>query len=252
MTDTIVPGRALARSDSRYFYFQMSLVCMAVAFLGFWPSYWGRMVAGTLHEAPVSHLHGIIFFGWSLYIVYQSWLGASGQIARHRAVGLIGVSLATAMVIFGVMVSIQVMHELAAKGRGEYGVTLVSISMSNIALFAGLIVFALMNIRRPEWHKRLMLMGTIAVTEPGFTRIWGLTLWARLGEGYLPFYVSVYIGTLALVIAVGAYDLVTRRRLHPAYIAAALWIFANEAMATWLFYQPFWLGWMKALTGHGT
>jgi hypothetical protein len=53
-----------------------------------------------------------------------------------------------------------------------------------------------------------------------------------------------------LVIAVGAYDLATRRRLHPAYIAAALWIFANEALATWLFYQPFWLTAMKRMTGH--
>jgi hypothetical protein len=163
MTDTIVPGRALARSDSRYFYFQMSLFCAAVAFLGFWPSYWGRMAAGTLHEAPVSHLHGIIFFGWSLYIVYQSWLGASGQVARHRAVGLIGVSFATAMVIFGVMVTIQFMHELQAGGKADYAVMLASISLSNIALFAGLIVASLMNIRRPEWHKRLMIMAAISI-----------------------------------------------------------------------------------------
>jgi len=95
-----------------------------------------------------------------------------------------------------------------------------------------------------------MLMGTIALTEPGFSRIWLDPLSTRLGEGYLPFYFSTYIGTFVLVLAVGAYDLATRRRLHPAYVASALWIFANEALATWLFYQPFWLAWMKAATGH--
>jgi hypothetical protein len=95
-----------------------------------------------------------------------------------------------------------------------------------------------------------MVMGTIAVTEPGFSRIWAPFLEARLGEGYLAFYVSTYIGTFLLVIAVGLYDLATRRRLHPAYVAAALWIFANEALADWLFHQPFWLAWMKAMTGH--
>jgi hypothetical protein len=52
------------------------------------------------------------------------------------------------------------------------------------------------------------------------------------------------------VIAVGVYDLATRRRLHPAYVTAALWIFANEALATWLFHQPFWLAAMKQMTGH--
>jgi hypothetical protein len=55
---------------------------------------------------------------------------------------------------------------------------------------------------------------------------------------------------VVLVIAVGVYDLATRRRLHPAYVTAALWIFANEALATWLFHQPFWLAAMKQMTGH--
>ena len=104
--------------------------------------------------------------------------------------------------------------------------------------------------RNPAAHKRLMIMGTIALTEPGFSRIWLSFLEDRLGEGYLPFYVSTYIGTFLLVIAVGLYDLATRRRLHPAYVAAALWIFANEALADWLFHQPFWLAAMKHMTGH--
>jgi hypothetical protein len=163
MTDTVAPARTLVRSESKYFYFQMSLVCMAVAFLGFLPSYWTPMATGTLHKAPISHIHGIIFFCWSLYIVFQSWLGATRQISRHRAVGLIGVSLATAMLIFGVMVSIQVMRETAAAGHADAGVGIADVALSNILLFAALIVFALVNTRRPEWHKRLMLMAAISI-----------------------------------------------------------------------------------------
>lgn len=163
MTTTSVPARTSVRSGSQYFYFHMSLVCMAIAFLGFLPSYWVPMAAGTLHKAPISHIHAFIFFCWSLYIVFQSWLGASGQIVRHRAVGLIGVSLATAMLIFGVMVSIQRMRETAAAGHLEVGMGVANVSLSNIGLFAVLIVFALVNTRRPEWHKRLMLMAAISI-----------------------------------------------------------------------------------------
>ena len=117
---------------------------------------------------------------------------------------------------------------------------------SVILLFAGFLMR-----RDPASHKRLMLMGTIAVTEPGFSRIWLSALVDRLGEGYLAFYLEAFIGTLVLVLAVGAYDLATRGRLHPAYVGAALWIFANEALATWLYYQPFWLRSVKMMTGHG-
>jgi hypothetical protein len=163
MTDTIMPGRAGVRTNSRYFYFQMALACTAIAFVGFVPSYWTPMVAGTLQKAPVTHLHGIVFFAWSLYVVWQSWLGASGQVARHRAAGLIGVSLATAMLIFGVMVSIQRMHESAAGGHAALGEEVALVSMTNILLFAALIVAALMNLRRPEWHKRLMVMAMISI-----------------------------------------------------------------------------------------
>jgi hypothetical protein len=66
----------------------------------------------------------------------------------------------------------------------------------------------------------------------------------------VPLTFATYVGTWLLVVAVGAYDLATRRRLHPAYAAAGIWILANEALAMWLFHQPFWLAAMKAMTGH--
>jgi hypothetical protein len=246
MTDTIVPGRTQVRTDSRYFYFQMSLFCMAVAFLGFWPSYWGRMVAGTLHEAPVSHLHGIIFFGWSLYIVYQSWLGASGQVVRHRAVGLIGVSFATAMVIFGVMVSIQVMHELAAAGRAAYGVSLASISMSNIALFAGLIVFALINIRRPEWHKRLMIMAAISILGAPLARPLMVNLHMPPPAPLSDWLVCV------IALAPMLHDWRTRGRVHNATWLAFAAILAVRLVRIPLADTQGWhdaVGWLSGLAG---
>jgi hypothetical protein len=38
----------------------------------------------------------------------------------------------------------------------------------------------------------------------------------------------------------GAYDLATRKRLHPAYVAGAAWILANELAAAWLYFSPAW------------
>jgi hypothetical protein len=96
-----------------------------------------------------------------------------------------------------------------------------------------------------------MLLGSIALTEPGFGRLWLSVLTELWGDGYVASYFSAYIGTLALVLAMGIYDLTTRRRLHRVYAAAACWIVVNQAVATWLFHQAFWLAWMKSMTGHG-
>jgi hypothetical protein len=126
----------------------------------------------------------------------------------------------------------------------------LSVNYTNAVGSVVLLSAGLLLRRTPAAHKRLMLLGTIAVTESGFSRIWEPFLDKQLGDGYAGFYVSTYIGTFLLVIGMGLYDLATRRRLHPAYLAAAAWIFANEAVADWLFHQPSWLAAMKVMTGH--
>ena len=97
----------------------MALACMAVAFLGFAPTYWLPMAKRSLSASPVVHFHGLLFFAWSLYFVFQSWLAASGKVARHRAIGMIGVSLATAMTIFGFLVAVHAMKRSAAVGTDQ-------------------------------------------------------------------------------------------------------------------------------------
>ena len=113
------PPRAIAQSQTGYFYFYMALACTAVAFLGFAPTYWLPLANRSFSASPVVHFHGLLFFAWSLYFVFQSWLAASGRVARHRTIGMIGVSLATAMTIFGFLVAVNAMKRSAAAGLTE-------------------------------------------------------------------------------------------------------------------------------------
>ena len=71
-------ARVGAASDARYFYFHMALACMAVAFLGFAPTYWLPLASRSFSASPVIHFHGLLFFAWTLYFAFQSWLAASG------------------------------------------------------------------------------------------------------------------------------------------------------------------------------
>lgn len=52
------------------------------------------------------------------------------------------------------------------------------------------------------------------------------------------------------MLGVGLYDLATRGRLHPAYVAAFGWCVANEMAAAWLYYQPWWGNITRHLVGH--
>ena len=207
-----------------------------------------RAHAGHLTFPLIIHLHALAYTSWLALLVAQVWLVRTRRIAVHRQLGMAALFLIPLMLVLGPAAVIS--QITATPDMPDRWISWMSVQFTNAFGSAVLLAVGFLKRRDAAAHKRLMLMGTIAVTEPGFGRIWLMPIWTRLGEGYIPFYFSAYIGTLILVLAVGAYDLATRRRLHPAYIGAALWIFANEALADWLFYQPFWLAWMKTLTGH--
>jgi hypothetical protein len=228
MTDVAVAVRPIVRAESKSFYFYMALVCMAIAYLGFLPSYWAPMANGTLEAAPIVHAHGAIFFVWSLYFVFQSWLGATGRVVRHRDVGLIGVSLVTAMVIFGVLISIHVLRETAAAGRPDVGINVAVASLTNILLFAVLAGAALATTWRSDWHKRLMLMAAISILGAPIARWFIYYLHApRPPKG--PDWIVVLLALVPMV-----HDWRSRGRPHVAY-----WIAIAAIVAVRLVRGPF-------------
>lgn len=207
-----------------------------------------RARTNALDFAPIVHLHAIAYTGWLILLAAQVWLVRTGRRSVHRKLGWAALVLLPAMLLLGPLTA------YAGVAGNPYmpdkWIAWLSVNYTNAFGAIVLLTAGFLMRRNAAAHKRLMVMGTIALTEPGFGRIWEAPLSALWGDGYLPFFISTYIGTLLLVLAVGAYDLATRRRLHPAYIAAALWIFANEVLADWLFQQSFWLTAMKQMTGH--
>jgi hypothetical protein len=211
--------RAVAASPAR-FYFHMALACMAVAFLGFAPTYWLPMASGSFSSTPVIHFHGMLFFTWTLYFAFQTWLAASGRTVRHRALGLIGVSLATAMTIFGFLAAVNAMKRSAAIGQTDAGIAFAVVPLSGILFFAVVFTLAVAATGRPETHKRLMLLAGISILDAAVAR-WFLTFLAPPGPpGPPPVEVTIVPALIAYLLLVAAiiFDWRTRGRPHPVYI----------------------------------
>jgi hypothetical protein len=214
-----VRARAIASSHT-YFYFYMALSCVAVAFLGFAPTYWLPLASGTFPSLPVVHFHGVLFFTWTLYFAFQTWLAASGRIARHRTIGMIGVSLATAMTIFGFLAAAGALKRSADAGLADAGIAFTIVPLSGILFFAAVFILAVANTHRPETHKRLMLLAGISILDAAVAR-WFLTFLAPSGPPAPPpvevTIVPAFVAYLLLVAAM-IFDWRTRGRPHPAYI----------------------------------
>ena len=239
-------ARPRPRTESRQFYVWMSYACAAIAFLGFTPTYWAPVASGSFAAAPVLHLHGLLFSAWTLLFVAQARFAATGRFEHHRGLGLIGISLATAMLFAGVMVAVASIETGIARGNGDHARAFSIVPLTIIVSFAVIVAAALANIRRPDVHMRLMLVAAISVLPPAVARIVFLLLapsGAGPGSGSLPpvemTLVPALLTDLLLLVAIG-HDWRTRRRPHRVYVITGLAIVAIQIARVPLAYTSAW------------
>lgn len=206
-------------------YVGMAGIFVAIAFGGFFGTYWLQVARGTFTGSPLLHLHGLLFSLWTLFFFSQATLMANRKVRLHRAWGLFGISLATAMVFTGLGVAIQGLQERLDAGYGDSARAFAIVPVTAMLLFAGLVTAALVNLRRPEWHKRLMLVATASILQAAVARFFFLAATGggpgmRPGIGPpLPVLNSMVPGFLvaSLVVAAMIHDRRSYGRVHPAY-----------------------------------
>ncbi|HEY7753557.1 MAG TPA: hypothetical protein VH856_07050 [Steroidobacteraceae bacterium] len=223
----MVPSAATPAVTGRFFLV-MALVCALIAFLGFAPTYWAPLAAGTLSEAPIVHLHGLLFSAWSLFFVTQAALIANGRARQHRALGLLGIALASAMLFVGLATAIHSAGAHIAAGFGDRARGFMIVPVTTILFFAVAVAVAIANRGRPEVHKRWMVVASVAILMAAVARIVRfLRFGTEFPPGPPPIEMSVVpaLGTDLLIVAAILYDWRTRGRPHPAYwVAGGAWL----------------------------
>ncbi len=251
----VMAGLNPARQKVGYFYVWMAAVCALVAVGSFAPTYWLQLHAGTFVGPPLLHLHGVLFFAWTLFLLSQTTLAASGRLDHHRAWGLVGISLATAMVIIGLAAAIHTLTTGLAAGYGDASRAFFILPVSAIILFAGFFVAAIANIQRPEVHKRLMLLATFSLLQAAMGRIFFVLATGggpglRPGLGPPPPLVIGIVPSLILELLIVAgiiYDWRTRGRPHPVWLIGAAVTIAVILLRGPLAGTPAWLAFADAL-----
>lgn len=240
---------ALAHPWDRNFFLVMAVLAWLGIVMGF-----GGDIANHLanHESAyplIVHFHAFVFVGWLTLFTAQILLIRLQKLPIHRQLGMVMVGVAVAMAILGPATALTVQHH--GMNQPHADPAFLSIQFTDILAFVGLVTVGVLLRRVPNAHKRLMLLATLYITDAGYAR-WllseGLMQW--LGNGYWPMWVVLYCGPNILILGAGAYDLTTRRRLHPAYLVGAAWVFANQMMALVLYSSPSWQVFAKKIIAH--
>ena len=241
------------------FYIWVAAFCAILAFGSFAPTYWLQLPAGTFVGPPILHVHGILFSAWMLMFLMQTVLAANGRIGNHRAWGLAAISLATAMVAVGLVAAINTVAIAQAAGFGVQARAFFIVPVTALGLFAGFFIAAIVSItrRRPEAHKRFMMLATFTLLAPVIARLFFFVATGGGGPGLrpglghpLPVAAGLLPGVCVLLLVAAAivYEWRTRGRPHPVWliggaILAAVYIGRAPLSAT-----PGWQAFAEALT----
>ncbi|MEI6225989.1 MAG: hypothetical protein WCS72_14655 [Deltaproteobacteria bacterium] len=203
----------------RRFYAAMSMVASVVILTGFANTYGPKMIAGSRGVPGIVHVHAGVFVCWLVLFVAQTLLIVRGRVQAHMRLGRAGLALAGVMLVTGLATAI------AAARAGHSGIPGVEfpdpqgfllLNVASILVFSLLVVAGWWWRRRPEAHKRLMLAATVAaLLPPGISRFPGIA-------GHDGAIAAVAV---AFLLVGPAYDLATRKRIHPAYAGLLLSVF---------------------------
>lgn len=142
----------------------------ALVFVGFARTFFLKYWFETPGLTKLLHLHGAVFTSWLVLHYTQARLIAARRVDLHRRLGIFGAVLGYSMFLLGVLVAIQ----SAALGRVPIGtppLVFMSVPIGTVTAFMLLLTAALLMRKRADWHKRLMLLATIALVIPAAARL---------------------------------------------------------------------------------
>jgi hypothetical protein len=224
--------RSGLKSESRYFYLWMAGAFVLVAFGGFSPTYWAPMAAGTFRAPPIVHIHGMLMFTWTCFFFVQTALVAAGRTMDHRSWGLAGISLFSVLA-FSILVGEEaVLKRDEALGFGDAARRFAAVTLCAWPYMAAVFTLAIVNTRRPEFHKRLMILLMTGMMTPAIARVF-LTLFAAgAPAGPPPPFVSLPPALVAdlLLAAAMVHDWRTRGKPHSVYVVGGAVLLAQQVL----------------------
>lgn len=224
----------------QYFYFSMSLLLTGLVVWGF-----SKTVDSNLfHAAPAKPfllwIHGAVFSGWMIFFIAQSGLVRVRKVSWHRLLGWFGAGLATVMVVLGTVIAI-IMARFDAVQLHQPGTdAFLAIPFYDMIAFGMCVGLAIYWKSRPEFHRRLMFIGTVCLMD------------AAVGRFAFMFDHNLFYLCLDLLVALGiARDLIVDGRVHKVYLYSLplLIVAQNFALYVWRGDPGWWQGITHGILG---
>jgi hypothetical protein len=240
---TLAGGQARvprSRFFDHWFYFLMSLVVALVVVYGFSRTINARLIHPPSPRPLILYFHALIFSSWVLLFVLQSALIRTRNLKLHRQLGWFGLALGVAIPIVGIATTIAMTRLRMQEGRGDAAQFMV-VPFFDMGSFTVAFALAFLYRKRPEFHRRLMLIATCSLTAAAFGRF----PYALMPRHWF------YAGVDALILLGLIRDLLVTERVHPVYLFGLPILAAGQTAAifTYLKSGQVWMRLAHAILG---
>ncbi len=242
MATTSLDTELLVRRPSgRPLYTWAAVVAALVVFAGFSRTFYLNGYFAKHALTALQIVHGTVMTLWFTIFFVQVRLVASGRTPIHRRLGTYGAVLALLVVLVGTTTAI-VATKAGRAPPGPPPLVFLAVPLGDMVVFATLVGAALRMRRRTEYHKRLMLLGSLGILTAAIARI---PIDALQAAG-LP---AFFLVTDVLLLAFAAFDTIRHRRLHPVFAWGIGFIVLTQVGRFLIAGTPQWMAFAKWLTG---
>ena len=205
----------------------------------------GVDISGFLKQfSPVPEViwvHAFVFTIWLVLLTAQVLLVLRDRVAWHRKFGWFVASWAFLMAVLGPWAAIAA--QVVTIDTKFFDPQFLAVNLADIAGFLALLAWAIALRKNPAAHRRMTILATVALADPGFARLSGW-LWPAGPASAVPWFFYVFYGNVLLVALMAAWDW-WRGRLLRSFVIGAAALLASEVVCSLLY---FWGPWKAATT----
>jgi len=162
---TIIPK---PRFDKSGYYF---LVLVGLVLLGFWPSYFSKFFAGTVHHSFYFHFHAIMMSLWISALIVQPILIRKKKLALHKSIGRLSYVMMPLLFLSVILLThYRIQYHVLVEGNERlYGPHLM-IPFKDLLILAMAYIIAVVYRHDVNIHARAMIATGIVFIEPALVR----------------------------------------------------------------------------------
>jgi hypothetical protein len=207
----------------QYFYFFMSLLIPAVVVYGFSFTLDKNLIHPAIPRPLILYVHAAVFSGWLVFFMLQSALVRTHNVHWHRQAGWFGAALGVMIPVVGVSTSITMGRFNILRLHSTRAESALMIPLFDMVAFTGTFALAIYWRKKPEFHRRLILIATSALTAAAF---------GRFPVRLLPR--ELFYGGVDLLILLGVVrDMIVNQSIHRVYFYALPAFIVGQTIVTY-------------------